>query len=297
MKFFRSLRLFLSILGVLVLHQFVVLLYTLGVAIGFGIDNVDAFNEGAITEAMLGEAVLAQATNSLIFAGVVMVGLLWMLNYSKRESFVKNYRFHTKPTRIQLFLAITIGFSAVFFSSFIVQALARIFPISYVAYIEAFENLELGSPLSFFLAVVIMAPLFEEILFRGWIFDQIQRKLSVGLAVVLSGILFGVYHLNVFQGTFASILGIVLGLSLLWTNSIWVPIIIHFVNNGLAWLFGLDAIAERIANAGVYFEISAYFFAFVLFPVSIYTLYTERSAFTLHSDKQKLDTISLEDTQ
>ena len=63
MKFFSTLRLFLSILGVLVLHQFVVLLYTLGVAIGYGIDNVDAFNEGAITEAMLGEVVFAQAPN------------------------------------------------------------------------------------------------------------------------------------------------------------------------------------------------------------------------------------------
>ncbi len=227
MKLFSYLKLFLSIFGVLVLHQFVVLLYTIGVSVAYGIENAEAFNAGTITDEMLTDAVLLQAANSLIFAGVVMIGFLWILNYSKRESFRFNYRFQPPPTMIQLFIAITIGFSAVFFSGFIVQGLAWVFPQAYINYVEAFETLELGSPLSFFLAVVVMAPLFEEILFRGWVFDQIQRKLSVGLAVVLSGVLFGVYHLNIFQGTFASVLGIVLGLSLLWTNSIWIPITIH----------------------------------------------------------------------
>lgn len=297
MKFFHYMKLFLSILGVLVLHQFVVLLYTVGVSIAYGIENVDAIDAGMITDEMLIEAVLMQATNSLIFAGVLMIGFLWILSYSKRESFKTTYRFDATPTMIQLFIAITIGFSAVFFSSFVVRGLSIVFPQAYVSYLDAFENLELGSPLSFFMAVVIMAPLFEELLFRGWVFNQIQRKLSVGLAVVLSGVLFGVYHLNVFQGTFASILGIVLGLSLLWTNSIWIPITIHLVNNLLSWLFGLDAIAERIVAVGIYFEIGSYFFAFVLFPVAVYTLYTERRPFPLHVDKQSLDAISLEDNQ
>ncbi len=292
----KFVKLFIGILGVLVLHQALVLVYTIGVSIGFGIQNADAISAGTITDDMVFEAVLLQAANSLIFAGVVMIGLLWMVSYSKRESFTINYRFSNKPSMIQLFIAMTIGFSALFFSSFIVQGLSLLFPEAYEAYVKAFADLQLGSPLSFFLAVVIMAPLFEEILFRGWIFDQLQRKLSVGLAVVLSGLLFGLFHLNIFQGTFASILGIVLGLSLLWTNSIWIPIIIHLVNNGLSWVLGMDVVAERIENAGLLFEIGSYFFAFVLFPFAVYTLYTERTKFDLHHDKPSLDAVSLEET-
>jgi hypothetical protein len=74
MKLLSYLKLFLSIFAVLVLHQFVVLLYTIGVTVAYGIENAEAFNAGTITDEMLTEAVLLQAANSLIFAGVVMIG-------------------------------------------------------------------------------------------------------------------------------------------------------------------------------------------------------------------------------
>jgi hypothetical protein len=44
------------------------------------------------------------------------------------------------------------------------------------------------------------------------------------------------------------------------------------------------------------FEIGSYFFAFVLFPFAVYTLYTERTKFDLHHDKPSLDAVSLEET-
>jgi membrane protease YdiL (CAAX protease family) len=291
----KVLKLVLSILGVLILHQALVLAYTIGVSVVYGTNNAEGIADGSITDAMVFDAVMLQAANSLIFAGVAMIGVLWLIGFSKRESFRQHYRFSTKPSMIQLFIAITIGFSALFFSSYIVRGLAFIFPQAYLDYVAAFENLQLGSALSFFIAVVIMAPLFEEVLFRGWMFNQIQRTLSVGPAVVVSGVMFGVFHLNIFQGTFATVLGIVLGLSLLWTNSIWVPITIHLVNNGLSWLLGLDAISQRIESLGVYFELGSIFFAFVLFPAAIYTLYTEKTPFVLHQNVPKLDTIALED--
>jgi membrane protease YdiL (CAAX protease family) len=243
------------------------------------------------------DAVLLQAANSLIFAGVLMMGLLWLLVYSKRESFRSYYRFSTKPSMIQVFIAITIGFSGLFFSSYLVRGLAIMSPIAYANYVAAFENLQLGSALSFFVAVVLIAPLFEEILFRGWMFNAIQRTFSVGHAIVLSGVMFGVFHLNLFQGTFATILGIVLGLSLLWTNSIWVPITIHLVNNGLSWLLGLDMINQRLDSLGIYFELGSAFFAFVLFPAAIYTLYTERTTFVVPQKRATLDAIAREEQQ
>jgi len=149
--------------------------------------------------------------------------------------------------------------------------------------------------LSFFIAVVIMAPLFEEILFRGFVFDQVERHFTPTAAVIVSGLMFGVYHLNIFQGVFASVLGIVLGLSLLWTNSIRIPIIIHLVNNAVAWMFSLEIVSERVEAAGLLFEIGTYFLAFALFPMAIYTLYSERVPFTSNRGKGALDQITVED--
>ena len=285
-----------SIIGVLLLHQLLVLVYIFGVSIGVGIQNADAVADGTFTNEMIVDQVLLQAANSLIFAGAMMIALIWLIAYSKRESFFKIYRFNNKPTMLQIYLAITIGFSAVFFSSFIVRGLAWLLPDAYASYVEAFENLQLGSPLSFFIAVVIIAPLFEEILFRGFVFDQVERHFSPTAAVIVSGLLFGVYHLNVFQGTFASVLGIVLGLSLLWTNSIRIPIIIHLVNNAVAWMFSLDIVSERVEAAGIFFEIGTYFLAFALFPMAIYTLYSERVPFILNQRIGSLDNVTVEDT-
>jgi len=270
--------------------------YSTGVRLVVWFQNADAVADGTFTNEMILDQVLLQAANSLIFAGVMMIALIWLIAYSKRESFFKIYRFNNKPTMLQIYLAITIGFSAVFFSSFIVRGLAWLLPDAYASYVEAFENLQLGSPLSFFIAVVIIAPLFEEILFRGFVFDQVERHFSPTAAVIVSGLLFGVYHLNVFQGTFASVLGIVLGLSLLWTNSIRIPIIIHLVNNAVAWMFSLDIVSERVEAAGIFFEIGTYFLAFALFPMAIYTLYSERVPFILNQRIGSLDNVTVEDT-
>lgn len=276
----NDIKLGLRILGLLLLHQLLVLVYVFGFAILYGFQNGQAIEDGTITTDMIDQAIISQSSNSLIFAGVAMIGFLFLLRYSKKESFVQTYRFDVRPNSIQLFLALTIGFSALFFSGYIVQGLAMLFPEPYEAYVELFENLALGSALSLFIAVAVIAPLFEEILFRGYIFDQFERRFAaIGMTIVASGVLFGLYHLNIFQGVFASVLGIVLGLSYYWTRSIWIPIMIHFANNLLSYLLGIEEVSQRIAEAGILFEIGQAFLAFVLFPFAIYELWTERVEF------------------
>ena len=285
----------LRIFGLLLLHQLLVFVYVFGFAIVYGFQNGAAIEDGSITNDMIDQAILSQSANSLIFAGLAMIGFLYLLRYSKKESFVSTYRFDVRPNSIQLFLAVTIGFSALFFSSYILEGMSLLFPEPYVAYVELFENLALGSAVSVFIAVAVIAPLFEEVLFRGYIFDQFERRFaSIGMTIVASGVLFGLYHLNIFQGVFASILGIVLGLSYYWTRSIWIPIIIHFANNFLSYLLGLEEVSQRIVEAGLLFEIGQAFLAFVLFPFAIYTLWTERVEFD-HRYRKPVSAMIMED--
>ena len=293
----NDLKLGLRILGLLVLHQLLVLVYVVGYAIMYGIQNGAAIEDGSITTDMIDQAILSQSANSLIFAGLAMIGFLFLLRYSKKESFIQTYRFDVRPNFIQLLLALIIGVSALFFSGYVLEGMALLIPEPYVAYVEMFENLALGSGFSLFIAVAVIAPIFEEMLFRGYIFDQLERHFAaVGMTIVASGVLFGLYHLNIFQGVFASVLGIVLGFSYYWTRSIWIPILIHFANNVLSYLLGVEAVSQRIADAGIFFEIGQAFLAFLVFPFAVYTLWTKRVPFDYRYQKAS-SAILVEETE
>lgn len=81
------------------------------------------------------------------------------------------------------------------------------------------------------LAVLICAPIFEEILFRGMILGEIKERVNIGAAIIIQGILFGIYHMNLFQSIYAAVLGILLGFICVKTGSIIGSIIAHIIFN------------------------------------------------------------------
>ena len=85
------------------------------------------------------------------------------------------------------------------------------------------------------LLVVMLAPLAEELLFRGVIFAAITHPHRPMHAVWVSAALFGLLHgaLSVMVATF--LLGLIMGLLRLRTGSIWPAWALHVGNNGLAW--------------------------------------------------------------
>jgi CAAX protease family protein len=84
------------------------------------------------------------------------------------------------------------------------------------------------------LIVGIMIPTFEEILFRGIVFNELRKHLSLGMAVMVQGLIFGIYHMNLLQGMYGTILGILAALVYLWYHSIWAPIFVHASFNTLS---------------------------------------------------------------
>lgn len=88
-----------------------------------------------------------------------------------------------------------------------------------------------------FLSLVVVAPIAEEVIFRGYLFGKLRKYAAVWVSVVLSSALFAVAHLqfNVALDTFA--LGIVLALLRVKTGSIWMSIALHALKNGVAFYF------------------------------------------------------------
>ena len=81
--------------------------------------------------------------------------------------------------------------------------------------------------------IVAMIPAFaEEFLFRGVflkMFNQWFRNIHV--AVIVSAVLFSAFHLQFYGFLPRLLMGIVLGYAFVLTTNLWVPIVLHFVNN------------------------------------------------------------------
>lgn len=88
----------------------------------------------------------------------------------------------------------------------------------------------------------MFAPVYEEILFRGLLFGGLLTIYPMIKALIISSLIFGIWHLkNIFvmspkrvlyQILYAGIIfGPITSLVILYTQSIWIGVIIHYINN------------------------------------------------------------------
>lgn len=85
-------------------------------------------------------------------------------------------------------------------------------------------------------AAVVLAPLLEEVVFRGVLFQALGRRLGVLPAALLSGVLFAVVHLEVSAPAYQlalALLGTWFAYAFHRTRSLVVPIVAHATFNGL----------------------------------------------------------------
>ena len=76
-----------------------------------------------------------------------------------------------------------------------------------------------------------VAPIFEEIFMRGIILAGLLKKYSPKKAIIISAIIFGVWHFNIHQSVNATLIGLVLGIIYYKTNSLILCIVLHMTNN------------------------------------------------------------------
>lgn len=83
----------------------------------------------------------------------------------------------------------------------------------------------------FFFTAAIAAPIFEEVLFRGFLLPSLTRYFSVSKAIVLTGLLFAVAHLSLSEVLPLTALGIILGFVYTRSRNLLAPILIHSLWN------------------------------------------------------------------
>lgn len=88
--------------------------------------------------------------------------------------------------------------------------------------------------------ISVIAPLLEEVMFRGAIQGDMLRKVrNPWLAIIISALIFGIFHMNPVQIVYATLLGIVLGWIYYRTGSLMSVILGHVLNNTIATIFML----------------------------------------------------------
>ena len=83
------------------------------------------------------------------------------------------------------------------------------------------------------LAAVFVAPICEELFFRGFVFMGFLRGMPLYLAVILSALLFAIAHGDAASFPVLFIIGLLLALLRWQTKSLWPGIFLHCLNNSL----------------------------------------------------------------
>lgn len=172
-------------------------------------------------------------TDPLNLAGAQLVGALVALAWAKAvtgEEQPTGEWLRLYPERFRtLALAFMSGGAFQFVLTEIGNWVHHVFPVSVA---EQQRLAELFSPSSWIggaslvIAIVAVAPLTEEALFRGAILPGLARRYGKVLAVLLSALLFGLVH-GGSSVVYATVGGLVLGVVSIQARSLWVPIAMH----------------------------------------------------------------------
>jgi membrane protease YdiL (CAAX protease family) len=170
-----------------------------------------------------------------------------------------------RPTLRSVLLVVGIGVGL----NFLVSVLITLTGLSerFSDYEDIANTLTSGSFLVQILAVGILAPVAEELCFRGITLSRLSG-VKLWAAIIIQAALFGIVHLNILQGLYAFAVGIVLGFLCTRFRTLWLPIVLHIVFNTTNILFSqfagnsetADVIIGFIATASIVLSIVCFVF-------------------------------------
>lgn len=169
----------------------------------------------------------AQNTNVLlIVSSLIALAIFWVVYKirGKRLTQALNFRKLGFPGVLKS-IFIGVFFSLSLFALISLTNIYRLFP-THDEVMESIVPAE-GNFLLIFLSIAIVVPIFEEVMHRGIIYQQLKKELPLPLAIFSQALIFGVFHFNWLQGIYAFIGGIVLALLYEYTKSLWAPILMH----------------------------------------------------------------------
>lgn len=119
-------------------------------------------------------------------------------------------------------------------AAFVIEPVSMLLPEMSEATKMAMEQMLKGPVWIVLISVSVFAPFFEEWLCRGIILRGLLKKMKPGWAIVISSLVFGLIHMNLWQAIPAFIIGVILGYVYYKTGSLKLTMLMHCVNNTLS---------------------------------------------------------------
>ncbi len=130
------------------------------------------------------------------------------------------------------------------------------------------------------LCLGILSPIAEELLFRGILYNSIKKLLNPKVALVLSALLFGIYHMNLVQGLYAFVMGLLMAYAYERFGSFFYPVAMHIFANIIGCVLSYTTVGYFLLRWPIcigLFLVAAVCMTVLLLPVHIKGVLVEDS--------------------
>lgn len=164
------------------------------------------------------------------------VAVVWYYSAHGRKKTEEEKDFlKTRVLNVKSIVNITAATIVTFYAALGISELINIISPSTIEKYNEMMNMTLGGNMTVaIIAIVILAPLGEECLFRGLIMKHLNKYFGIIAVIVIQAILFGVFHANIVQGLYVLPIGLLFGYVSYKTKSVLPTIYMHLLNNSMS---------------------------------------------------------------
>lgn len=177
---------------------------------------------------------------------MVVCGYIWYRRLRKEDVFSKSIRPLTVVT------AIVFGAGMQGVVDVLLAAILYLGPAAWKADYESLMETMLDTESPWMtVSVVLLAPLAEELFFRGVTLYYGRKYFPVWAAVIAQAVCFGILHINPVQLTYATVMGVIFGLVAVEFGSVWPGVIVHVAVNGSAEILSRIGVELSLPVMGI----------------------------------------------
>ena len=244
---FKGLLLMFIYIVVVSIPQLFVLIPMLA-RVAMNADSIDTYQQSLMNEMTRNSTLLTLSTFIGTLIAVAIVVIWYYFGVYKRD--VKSGTYVSvlqKLKSVKTFIFLIAGTIAAYsLAVIILDTLYIIMPTMGTAFNTSMGAVVGGIPVVGLLLTLVLAPIGEEICIRGIFLNRAEKSFGMIGCIILSGLFFGMYHMNPVQGLYAIPIGMFLGYVAYKFKSVIPCIFCHFVNNLMASLGSLHHFGEYI---------------------------------------------------
>lgn len=192
------------------------------------------------TNAGMGDIVREENEWMIYIFSHMMILALFLYQRNKSKDGREMIRFARVSLR-ELILILIIGVEEVVFWGYLLTFFEG---NSVDVYHAKAEVLIQGNSVLRFMAQVLLAPIVEEMVFRGCMLERFRKIMPTALAIILSSFLFGLVHGGGIHFIYTMISGCIMALLAVWTKSMYAPIVHHMAFNFMGAFHHMQVLDE-----------------------------------------------------